>query len=190
MNPIETRDKLLINKIMEGDTFAFKDLIDFYKNVSLTLASSIVKNELLAEDVVQTTFIKVYQKLHTFKKDAKFSTWLYRIVVNTAYNELKKQKRHSDIDIAAVYSIEVDEKSGTYLEEEDQKKYIQMALKTIKVDEALVLRLFYLYEHSISEIQEITGFSKSKVKVDLHRGRINMEQQLKKILGNEITHLL
>ena len=191
MNCNKIRDIELINRSQDGDTLAFRDLINFYKNVSLTLACSVVKNELLAEDVVQTAFIKVYQKLHTFKQDSKFSTWLYRIVINTAYNILKQQKRHLEIDKIPNCSIATDEKTGIVsLKEEDQKKYIQTALNAIKADEALVLRLFYLYEHSIFEIQEITGFSKSKIKVDLHRGRMNMEFQLQKLLGNEIKHLL
>lgn len=191
MNQGETKDIRLINRSKAGDTLAFRDLVNAYKDVSLTLAYSVLKDKSLAEDAVQTAFIKVYQKLHTFKQTSKFSTWLYRIVINTSYNLLKQQKYHSEIDDVVEYAVKTDSKLETIgLNEQDQKKYIHLALNKIKADEALVLRLFYLYEHSIVEIKEITRFSTSKIKVDLHRGRKNLEIQLKKLLGIEIMHLL
>ena len=191
MNRNDALDIELVNRSKAGDTLAFRDLVNVYKDVSLTLACSILKDNILAEDAVQTAFIKVFEKLKTFKQDSKFSTWLYRIVINTAYNLLKQQKNHKQIDILSDSIFECEEKSGAkILAEYEQKKYIDLALNRIKSDEALILRLFYLYEHTILEIKEITGFSKSKIKVDLHRGRKNMEQQLQKMLGNEIIQLL
>lgn len=178
----------LVNQSKQGDTLAFRDLIDVHKNTSLTLACSILKDQAIAEDAIQIAFIKVYEKLHTFKQKAKFSTWLYRIVINTSYNILKQQKNHLPIDTLNRYPEEAN--IDKTIEKNDQRKYIQIALNILKPDEALVLRLFYLYEKSISEIEEITGHSKSKIKVDLHRGRANMEHQLQKLLGKEIKNLL
>ncbi|WP_130736271.1 RNA polymerase sigma factor [Flavobacterium sp. J27] len=184
-------DIILINKSIGGDTLAFRDLIEFHKNVSLTLACSILKDQNVAEDAVQMAFISVYHKLHTFKQKSKFSTWLYRIVVNTSYNMLKQQKKHIEIDTDEVLNLEFTKQNEEdILKVTDQKKYIMIALNAIKTDEALVLRLFYLYEYKIPEIQDITGFSKSKIKVNLHRGRINFENHLQKILGKEIKSIL
>ena len=191
MSRNEALDIKLVNRSKAGDTLAFRDLVNAHKDVSLTLACSVLKDTTLAEDAVQTAFIKVFEKLNTFRQDSKFSTWLYRIVINTAYNLLKQQKNHAQMDALSSFAIETDGKSEIKpLKEQDQKKYIDLALNSIKSDEALILRLFYLYEHTIIEIKEITGFSTSKIKVDLHRGRKNMELKLQKMLGNEITQLL
>ena len=191
MSRNEALDIKLVHRSKAGDTLAFRDLVNAHKDVSLTLACSVLKDTTLAEDAVQTAFIKVFEKLNTFRQDSKFSTWLYRIVINTAYNLLKQQKNHAQMDVLSSFAIETDGKSEIKpLKEQDQKKYIDLALNSIKSDEALILRLFYLYEHTIIEIKEITGFSKSKIKVDLHRGRKNMELKLQKMLGNEITQLL
>lgn len=191
MSRNEALDIKLVNRSKAGDTSAFRDLVNAHKDVSLTLACSVLKDTTLAEDAVQTAFIKVFEKLNSFRQDSKFSTWLYRIVINTSYNLLKQQKNHVQMDVLSNLAIDTDGKSETKaLTEQDQKKYINLALNRIKSDEALLLRLFYLYEHTIVEIKEITGFSKSKIKVDLHRGRKNMELQLQKFLGNEITQLL
>ncbi|WP_235298180.1 RNA polymerase sigma factor [Portibacter marinus] len=186
-----TLDDELLQRCKEGDTSAFRALVNTYKDASFTLASSVLKDSSLAEDAVQTAFIKVFEKLDSFRHDSKFSTWLFRIVINTAYNMAKQQKKHMPMEVLSDSPIETDvDAELKRLKEDDQKKYINLALNRMKSDEALILRLFYLYEYTIVEIKEITGFTKSKIKVDLHRGRKNMQLQIHKILGNETTQLL
>lgn len=185
------RDEILIGRIKGGDTAAFRILVEKYKDVSLSLAASILKDESQAEDVLQDVFIKVYSKIGSFKYRSGFSTWLYRIVVNTCYNELKKQKIKVDIDDI---KSELQQTSGITgvdnITNEEQKKYIQLAFKKMRPDEALVLRLFYLCDFKIKEIQEITGFKSGKIKVDLHRGRENFHFRLTQLLGKDINQLL
>ncbi|WP_271784484.1 RNA polymerase sigma factor [Aquimarina algiphila] len=188
---IEDNDIHLIKKIKEGDTTAFRHLVEKYKDVSLTLAISILKDQSIAEDVLQDVFIKVYQKIGTFKFKSNFSTWLYRIVVNTSYNAFKKQRSHISIDKINSHEIEANQKTGVEkLNEKDQKKYITLALERLTPDEALLIRLFYLCDLKITEIKDVTGFSVSKIKVGLHRGRNNMNFILRKILEKDIDSLL
>jgi RNA polymerase sigma factor (sigma-70 family) len=178
-------------KVRNGDLNAFRILVDLYKNKSLSLAVSILKDKHLAEDVLQEVFIKVYNKLETFKFNSQFSTWLYKIVVNTSYNELKKHKNTVSIEENR-REIEFDGKieQGQSLQLEEQNIYINKAMEQIKPDEALVLRLFYLCEMNLKEIETITSFRPDKIRQDLHRGRKNLKLQLVGILGNEIHNLL
>ncbi len=182
---------MLIEQIKEGDINAFRQLVEKYKDVSLSLTCSILKNEVLAEDVLQEVFLKVYHNIKSFKAKSSFATWLYRIVVNSCYNELKRIKNHqniTEIDNNLYYdNIDLEHKK---LNTKEQQNIINTALKKIKSDEALVLRLFYLCELKISEIEKITSYSKSKIKVDLHRGRQNLQSVLNKLLGTEIENLL
>ncbi len=180
----------IIRKVIDGDTNAFRQLVYKYKDVSLSLAYSILKSQTLAEDVLQDVFIKVFNKLKTFKFKSSFSTWLYRIVVNTSYNELKKRKTNISLSEKTNDTTLHLTEDRDYMKEEDQKHYINMALTHMRTDEALVLRLFYLCEFSIKEIEDITKFKPSKIKVDLHRGRENLNFQLKQLLGGDIKHLL
>ncbi|WP_258539105.1 RNA polymerase sigma factor [Flagellimonas abyssi] len=85
-------DAKLIDRVKEGDDGAFVQLVDKYKDLSLSLAHSIVKDRDKAEDVLQDAFIKVYKKAGSFKQQSAFSSWLYRIVVNTAYNPFKRKR--------------------------------------------------------------------------------------------------
>ena len=179
----------MIDRIKDGDTDAFRELVDGYKDVSLSLACSILKDEQKAEDALQDAFIKVFEKLYTFRYEATFSTWLYRIVVNTCYNELRRYKSCTVLSRASLEDPDGNHALGTFKVEE-QKKFIQLALKRLRTDESLVLRLFYLCNLKIKDIEGITGFTGSKIKVDLHRGRNNLNHELTKILGKEINDLL
>ncbi|WP_298540090.1 RNA polymerase sigma factor [uncultured Aquimarina sp.] len=188
-NSSKQQDYELIRKINDGDTSAFRQLVYMHKDVSLSLAISILKDPVIAEDVLQDVFIKVYHKLHTFQYKSTFSTWLYRIVINTSYNELKKKKHTVEIK-EDNNAFDLPSSNRNNLIEADQKKYIHLALEKLRPDEALLLRLFYLCEYKIKEIEKVTGFTSSKIKVDLHRGRENLHFYLKQLLGDDLNNLL
>ncbi|MDC6390474.1 sigma-70 family RNA polymerase sigma factor [Maribacter sp. PR1] len=110
---------------------------------------------------------------------------------HTCYTELKRRIKNISIKenqdtIEQTTTI----KESSALTLEDQKVYIQKAMEQMKSDEALVLRLFYLCEMSLSEIETITKFSASKIRVDLHRGRKNIKRELEFLLGDEIKYFL
>ncbi|WP_394337771.1 RNA polymerase sigma factor [Flavilitoribacter nigricans] len=175
-----------------GDRGAFRQLVDRHKDVSLSLAFSILKDRDGAEEVLQEVFLRVFEKLGSFRFRSSFRTWLYRIVVNTSYNALKTRKKYLPLEDFCLHTpVGARPADGPQsLQEEEQKKYITEAMKRLKPDEALVLRLFYLCDMRIKEIKKITGFGTAKIKVDLHRGRTNLQHQLKMMLGDELKNLL
>ncbi|SRR6056297_475866 len=171
-----------INEVLNGNTNAFGYFIRTYQNKAFGVAISIVKREDDAKDVVQDSFITAYSSLNNFRNDAKFSTWFYRIVVNTALQFIKREKRKDEV--AGEYSITDDEKAAfnnaiARLEKQDLKKLIKRVFEKIPEKEALVLQLYYIDDQSIVEIEEITAFTKSNVKVLLHRGRTSFYMMLK-----------
>ena len=184
-------DTILINRVQQGDTSSFRGLVEKYKDVSFSLACSIVKDETLAEDVLQDAFIKVFRNIKKFQGKSAFSTWLYRIVVNTCYDAIRKNKSLNNVELSErEYNIS-DFNSGYDSSLRNERISIaREALKKLKPDESLVMRLYYLCELGMDEIKEITGFSESKIKVTLHRGRQSLELVLEKMLGNEINYLL
>lgn len=167
-------DDLYIDKICNGDTSAFSYLVKEYKAMAYSIAISVVKNEFIAQDVVQDAFVKAFHGLHRFERNCKFSTWFYRIVVNEALMRLKKLKNEIVV-FNAEYDAELpDESILLTLKEEEQSYIINEALLKIPANESLALRLFYLQEESIREVSQITGWSESNTKVILHRARKNM----------------
>jgi RNA polymerase sigma-70 factor (ECF subfamily) len=182
----------LITRIRAGDTSAFKIIVEKYKDLSFSLACSILKNEQDAEDALQESFIKAFKGLGQFNFKSSFSTWFYKIVVNTCLtNNAKQQNDKQLIDFDSSVSIEIAENNTPFneLNTKERKEIVNQVIDTLKTDEALLLRLFYLAELSIVDIKFITGFKESKIKVTLLRARNSFQQKLEKMYGSEINLL-
>ncbi|TFF33982.1 RNA polymerase sigma factor [Mucilaginibacter psychrotolerans] len=175
-------DDVYVEKVCRGDTESFRYFLKKYKDMAFSLCVSILKDEFLAEEVVQESFIKAFHGLKSFNAKSSFRTWFYRIVLNEAFQRLKKNKREF-IEFQPGYNEEiVDESMLWTLEQDEQIHHINEALKMLPDRESVALRLFYLEEESIKDVCEITGWSESNTKVILHRARKNMLSALKKII--------
>jgi RNA polymerase sigma-70 factor (ECF subfamily) len=182
----------IIQVVLAGNTAMYSLLVNRYKNKVFSLAYAIVSNREDAEEAVQDAFVKAFKGLPSFEERSSFSTWMYRIVVNTALNKKKLKKL---VTVDNTNQIEQDEPFGfdsltAYLKTADQKKFIRIALDALNGQEKLCLTLFYLSELSVNEIREITGLSASNIKVLLLRGRKHLYEQLEKLLQSEVNNLI
>ena len=155
------------------------------------LSYNILLNQQDAEEVAQDAFVKAFASLASFKGKARFSTWLYRIVVNTALNKEKLQKHK----LVAITKVSEERPSAIHNNLASQitnehRKFIQAALQILNVNERLCLTLYYLNELSVQEIRDLTDLSVSHIKVLLYRGRKNLYAELNKQLKGEIIHLM
>ena len=181
-----------IQKVLDGDTQAFRYFIDKYRDMAYSLAFSIVKNSEAAEEVTQDAFLKAYQNLHRFEQRAKFSTWLYRIVTNEALKLIRKKeyKYSDDIDeLNDQQYAEINHSIASFAEQE-QRYYINKGLERLLPNDSLVLRLYYLEENSLKDIKEITGFTVTNIKTILHRARKRFYHVLKDELRHELKSIL
>ena len=185
----QQEELIIIQKCCKGDHVAFSMLVTAYQDMAITLAYNIVTNQADAEDIAQDAFIKAYTSIKTFKGNARFSTWLYRIVVNTALNKQKRFKL-TYVDQPEQLFEEPLIAEYTSLLATEQKKHIRQALLKISEAERLCIILYYLDEHSIAEIAEITGFTNSNIKLLLYRGRKHLYNQLHRALKLELKDLL
>jgi RNA polymerase sigma-70 factor (ECF subfamily) len=177
-------DQYYIEKVLKGDTASFSYLVDKYKNIVFNIALRISKNKEDAEELVQDTFLKAFQKLNTFKSKSKFSTWLYRIAYNLAVSKSRKKvikTEHFDDYVNEIIDYEniFNELEDTELKE--RQKLIKSAIEQLSEMDALLITLFYMNNLSIDEIREITGLNKSNIKVRLHRARKKMFYLLSKL---------
>ena len=185
-------DQIYIDKVLQGDTNAFAHLVDRYKNLTYTVAMKIVRNHEDAEEVAQDSFIKAYSQLHTFKGESKFSTWLYTIVYRNSITKIRKKKiTTTDIDS---YIIENQKSDYDFPQIEaikngEQKKYITEAIDNLPETDAFLITLFYLEESSVEEIEQITGLTKTNVKVKLFRARKKLLNELSLLLKDELKEI-
>lgn len=167
-------DDIHVCKVLQGDSTAFNYFLKQYKDMAYTIAISVLKNEFVAEEVVQDAFVKAFRNLDSFQRQSKFSTWFYRIVTNEALMRLKILKKDI-LEFNPGYEEDIyDETIDIDIMHEDRKYLVNEALNLLPPKESLVIRLFYLEEERIKAICEITGWSEANVKVLLHRARKNM----------------
>ena len=176
-------EKLLIKDILKGNTSAFSYFDYAYQDMSITIAYRVCNNMQDAEDITQDAFVKAFHNLHTFRLDSKFSTWLYRIVYNTAITHTRSTFYTSEyVDYTEINNQTSDWNVIDNIENAEKKETLNKALEKLPKDSALILTLFYLNENPIKEVVQITGLSEANVKVKLHRAR--------KQLANILTVML
>ena len=95
----DTSNAELVKKSQFGDKSAFELLVVRHQDLVFSLAYKLTGNREMANDVAQESFIRAWKAIEKFRGDSTFSTWIYRITVNTAWTLRKKAKKHTIIDV-------------------------------------------------------------------------------------------
>ena len=186
-------DSYYIKRVLNGNLASYAIIVEKYKSLAYTLAFRIAKNHEDAEEIAQDSFLKAYNSLKSFKKESKFSTWLYKIIYNTAISRFRKKHIDSfSLDDSPIQETfhEGNDDGLNIMHLKERKKIISKAISKLKEDEGVVMTLFYLSENNTKEIEEITGYTNSNIKILLHRGRKKLLFELKKIVKEEIVDIL
>lgn len=180
-------EALLLRKIKDGDVASFELLIKDYQVYAYNIAYRMMGNEEDAKDAAQEALIKVYKSIHKFKETSSFSTWLYRIVMNTCKDELKKRKekvlsldKEMETDDGTM-SREIGDESlnpSKIVERNEVSHVVQEAINTLPDANKMVIVLRDIQGLSYEEISQVIKEPVGTVKSRISRGR----NQLKKIL--------
>ncbi len=180
-------DLEIIDQLLAGNQSVYSVLVNKYKSYAYTIAQKILQNKPEAEEAAQDAFIKAYHHLAGFNRESRFSTWLYRIVFNTAIS-YRRKSRHQFQSIETTV-IEYNQDAEGMLEKTDKKKYLNQALLKLSDADRTALTLFYLEEFSLEEIAEITGMQANTAKVRIHRARQRLADELMIMLKQEALTL-
>ncbi len=162
----------LIEKAKSGDVEAFEDLLKLFSYQLYRTAFLYTGNREDALDIVQETSYKAFVAIKTLKKNKYFSTWLTRILINSANEFLKKKKR--DIPLANVEQF-ITHQEGINIEQIDLVKGINNLKKAYRE----VIILFYFHDLPIKEISNVMDIPENTVKTYLHRGKEQLKINLK-----------
>ena len=183
------RDLPTIERILRGEAVAFRELVERHKDYAFTVSLRILNNREEAEEAAQDAFVRAYNALATFNREAKFSTWLYRIVVNCALTVQQKRKMKTE-DLENVKILRGGTDASDALKQKEQRHFIERALKLLSPDDVTMITLFYLKENSLEEIAESIGIETNTVKVKLHRARKRLAEAMQDMMKGEQKSLL
>jgi len=177
-------DKQLVKRILNGDTECFNDLINKYfpRTVGFIYKMGVVRED--AEDLAQEVFIKVYNNLYKYNESWKFSTWLFKIAVNT-YKDFRKRKQ------PRTEEINENIPSGgaspeEYLDSVQRQESIRLMFSSLNDDVKSIMVLHYYQGLSLKEIGEIYRISPDAVKMKIFRARKQLSKKYgRNALGGE-----
>lgn len=173
-------DEELINNILKGDRFSFKELVEKYQPNVFRIAMGFVHSKEDAEEISQDVFVKIYQSLSAFNGHAAFSTWLYRITVNTSINYLRQKKRStiwtglSDL----LHLVSKEKAAETKLAEKTNTELIRSAIDHLPVNQRLAFVLSKYEEMPQKDVAAIMHISEGAVEQLLQRAKNNLRKNL------------
>ena len=170
-------DVVLVWKLHRGDPDALEPIYRKYQVLLHTVAGNILADPGQAEDVVQETFIRVYQHRQSFNFQHCFSTWIYTIALNLARNELRKRKKFKFLDIADMAGseseISVDPKLPSRL-----PQILDVAVKGLPEKYRTAFMLRDVQEMSYEEVAKVLGVPLGTVKSRVNRARLILREKL------------
>jgi len=186
-------DIVYLEEIEQGNRDAYRHLVEKHKDLVFTIVVRVSGNREDAEEIAQDVFLKAFQKLSSFRKESKFSTWLYRIAYNESVTNLRKKKiEYLNLDEKQSERIpdEIIKEGFLGLDENEQNHLVRKILNMLNEEDNTLVTLFYLQETPVDEISEITGLSQSNVKVKLHRIRKRIYESLNLIMNQQANAVI
>ena len=174
----------LVRKSQFGDKAAFEQLVIRHQELVFSLAYKLTGNREMANDIAQEAFIRAWKAIEKFRGDSTFSTWIYRITVNTAWTLRKKAKKHNTLNIDDTYEpIVIDEKKDPELVaiNSDLSSVLINALDKIPIEQRIIVELKNIEGRSHKEIADYLDISVTAAKVRLHRAHQKLRQILEEV---------
>jgi len=179
-------DIQLIEQCRSGNFNNFRKLVELTSPLAYSIAFRMLGNEDQAKDVVQETIVTIWQKLKKIKTAEVYKTWIYRIVVNKCYDEMRKRKRNpefvTDDHTWELISNKISEGPSAALENKETSKILRILTEKLSTKQKTVFVLSDLEGMSNDEVSEITGISKSAVKANLYHARKSISEKVGKYL--------
>lgn len=164
-------DQELIEKCLQGSESAFRMLVIKYQDYMYSVCYSVLKNSTEAEEATQDTFLKMHRSLASYNHGSKLSSWLYKIAYRTSLDYIRKRKPTDDISALKGNEGRFSLSEKAHSQKLGLSDHLLEVLEHLPPDDAALIRLFYLEEMNIKELEEITGLGKSNIKVKLFRAR-------------------
>ena len=180
----EISNSELVRKSQLGDRSAFEQLVLRHQELVFSLAYKLTGNREMANDVAQEAFIRAWKAIEKFRGDSTFSTWIYRITVNTAWTLRKKAKKHNTLNIDDTYEpIVIDEKKDPEMVaiNSDLSSELSKALNNLPVEQRIIVELKNIEGRSHKEIADYLDISVTAAKVRLHRAHQKLRQILEDV---------
>ncbi len=177
-------DPQLVARAQQGDLQAFEELVKKYQREIYGLAYRLVLDAEEAKDLVQQAFLQAFIHIRSFRQQAQFRTWLFRIAINQCYNYLKSKKRFGDPVDSEEFVLVGEESPEEDLVKREERRRLYAALARLPAKQRAVITLKLEQGLSYEEISRVLGGTTGAARVNYCQAL----KTLKKYLHNEDEH--
>jgi RNA polymerase sigma factor (sigma-70 family) len=184
---------ILIEQLKKKDEAAFKTVVETWQDMVFNTVLGIVQNAEDAEDVSQEVFLQVYESIHSFKGESKFSTWLYRISITKAMDHIRKKKRKKRFAfIQSLFGINNEvlqdppdfHHPGISLDNKERAAVLFKAINSLPENQKIAFNLHKVEGLSYQEVSQVMKLSLSSIESLLHRAKNNLRKNLEDYYEN------
>lgn len=179
-------ERQLIQLAQQGDSSAFEQVLAKYEKTVYHQAFRLLSNPEDAADVTQEVFFKVWKNLPSFRFESSFSTWLYRLTDNAAYDLLRREKKHrgesslDDDENSILIPAPPSAQPQHILEQDEMRRLVEEGLSNLSDQHRRILVLREINGLSYEEIGEILDLAPGTVRSRIARARISLANFLHK----------
>ena len=170
----------ILKRCQHGDKAAFRWVVQSYQRLVFSLALKMLCDEEESKDIVQETFIRVWQNLDSYEPGRPFITWLYTIATRLCLDRLKGMKQLVPLaeDELMLRQFASSSSEGRAIENREWVAIVRMLAAELSTKQRLVFTLCHLEELSSSEVEQITGMDAKQVKSNLYVARQTIRKRL------------
>jgi len=184
---LEGSDRELVAACQRGERDAFRALFEAHKDQVYSIALRFSGDRALAMDIAQDTFLKLFSSIRDFRGDARFETWIYRLVVNSCLDHKRRSWRLIPIADELMAILQAPADSLNEVLRSELRHRVQSAVERLTPDLRMVIVLRYTEGLSYDEIAEVLGCSPGTVASRLNRAHKVLERRLSHLVDR--THL-
>ena len=178
-------DQLVVNQVVTGQRDLFRLLVRRHEKAVYGMGISFFRNPEDAFDFSQDVFLKAYRSLDGFKGRSRFSTWLYKIAYNTAINEVNRRKEYQSLSEEETEKLFKDyDNPERILLRNTAKEAVKEAVMELPERFRICVDLFFFYDRSYNEIENITGIPVNTIKSHVFRAKILLREKLEHLADN------
>jgi RNA polymerase sigma-70 factor, ECF subfamily len=182
---LEESEHELVQACQRGERDAFRALFETYKDRIYSVALRFSGDEAVAMDIAQDTFLKLFSSIRLFRGDARFDTWIYRLVVNSCMDHLRRTRRLLPLADGLLATLRTPSDSLSNLLRSEVSAKVRAAIDRLSPDLRIVIILRYTEALSYDEIAEVLGCSPGTVASRLNRAHKQLERRLQSLVKDQ-----
>jgi RNA polymerase sigma-70 factor (ECF subfamily) len=178
----DDQDRAHVRRVRAGDIEAFEPIVRRWQGPLLNLAYRYCRNRGEAEEMVQEAFLRVYRKLHLYREEATFSTWMFSVAMRLFISHMRRRKP-AGLPLEDFDRMPGGDPASLLVEQRDRDETVRRAVGTLPYRYQEAITLFYFLERDVEESARVLGVSTGTFKSRLHRGREMLRKKIGTLLA-------